>query len=478
MRIFLTGATGFVGRALAARLLGEGIEVTAEVRSPRSAAGRLGPEVELVDAADEGAILEALGRSDAVVNLAGENLFGGRWTAERKRRLVESRVDRTRRLVALLGRASHRPQLLVSASAIGIYGDVEGEPATEGTPAAADFLGGLCRDWEAAALEARTAETRVAIVRIGLVLGAGGGALERLVPMFELGLGGRLGDGRQPVSWIHVDDLVGIFVAALRDPRIDAPVNAVAPEVVTNGTFTDLLAGLLGRPALLPVPAPLLRLVLGEASRVLLGGRTVLPRRLDELGWSFRFPSLREALADVVRPAMAIGPVPAGESAGEGLAAPVHLLETQCVVDAPLERVFEFFSRPANLGVLTPASMAFECEGPPPLSTREGQIIDYRLRVGPFPLRWRTLISSFEPGRRFVDLQLRGPYRLWHHEHRFEAVGPDRTRMTDRVLFTIPGGPIGRLALPLVVAPALRRIFGYRAATIRRRFPDGARSVS
>lgn len=299
MRVLITGATGFVGRPLVARLLRGGHEVTAWVRSKEAAARRLGTGVRLVAGAG---LADGVGRADAVVNLAGEPVLPRRWTPARKAALAESRVGTTRALVAAMEAASRRPRALVSASAVGFYGDRGGEPLEETEAAGADFLARLCADWEAAATAARALGVRVAILRIGIVLGRDGGALAPQRPLYKLGLGGPLGSGRQYVSWIHLDDLVEALAIAVEDERYEGPINAVAPNPVPQRELARGLGAALGRPAVLPTPRFALELALGEAAQALLASQRGVPRRLLALGFPFRFPELGPALADVLGP--------------------------------------------------------------------------------------------------------------------------------------------------------------------------------
>jgi uncharacterized protein (TIGR01777 family) len=406
---------------------------------------------------------------DAVVNLAGENLFGGRWTAARRRRLVDSRVETTRRVVALIEALPRRPRVLVSASGIGFYGGRDNELIHEGTAQGYDFLAELCGQWEAEASRASALGLRVVNLRIGTVLGPEGGALLKLAPSFRWGLGARLGSGGQFLSWIHLRDLVELVTRALTDARYEGHLNAVAPGPVTNRVFTAALARTLGRRAFLAIPGLLLRLVLGAAAAVLLDSQRAVPRRLtEELGFAFRFGTLEAALDDI------FGAVDGVSITSQGGG---HLLRQTTTLDAPQERVFDFFSRAPNLGLLTPGWMDFEILGDVPDPPFEGARIAYRLRLGPLPLRWLTRITSWSPPARFADLQERGPYRLWHHEHRFAAVDDDRTRMDDEVRYALPLGPLGRLVHRLLVAPKLRRIFAYRAAAISLRFDGEVEAV-
>jgi hypothetical protein len=301
MRILITGATGFLGRALVSALAGEGHQEIAWVRSAERARGLLGAGVEIVVASSGGyALREALERCDAVVNLAGEPILGGRWTQARRRALAGSRVQLTQQLVQAIKEAHPRPGILVSGSAVGYYGDRGVELLQETSPAGAGFLAQLCQDWEAAGRAAEDAGLRVTILRTGIVLGREGGALARMLPPFRLGVGGPIGSGRQYMPWIHLHDFIHIILSALADGRYWGAVNAVAPEAATNREFARALGHALHRPAALPVPALALRLLFGEAAAVLLGSQRIEPQRLRELGFPFRFPALDKALADIL----------------------------------------------------------------------------------------------------------------------------------------------------------------------------------
>ena len=253
MRVFVTGATGFVGRALIPRLQRDGHAVVAWVRSPARARGLLGAEVELVhaDTAPDG-LVGAIERSDAVVNLAGEPLMGGRWTAARRAVLEDSRIAVTEQLVRAMAEAKSRPRVFISGSAVGYYGDRTDELLTEASSTADDFLARLCRRWECAAQEADRLGARVVLLRTGVVLGRAGGALAQVLPPFQLGAGGPVGSGKQYLPWIHLHDLVKIIAVALADDCYRGPVNGVAPEQTTSRSFARALGRALHRPAILP----------------------------------------------------------------------------------------------------------------------------------------------------------------------------------------------------------------------------------
>lgn len=301
MQIVITGATGLVGRRLVERLKARGHGLRAWVRSPASAARTLGPEVELVDASGgSSAMRVAIADADAIVNLAGEPVIGRRWSAAQKQALRASRIGVTDLIVDAIA-AAPRPRVLVSTSAVGYYGDTGAREVDEHSPPGTDFLAALSSDWEAAALRAEAHGTRVCIVRIGLVLGRDGGVLGTMMPPFRLGLGGPIGSGKQFFPWVHIDDLVGMQIAAIERDDIHGPLLAVAPGIVTNGEFAAALGRALHRPAVLRVPGFALRLALGESAAALLAGQRAVPRRTQALGLTFQFPELGPALADLLR---------------------------------------------------------------------------------------------------------------------------------------------------------------------------------
>jgi uncharacterized protein (TIGR01777 family) len=296
MKVAITGASGFVGAALVPSLTTGGHEVVRLVRRAPKAQDevRWDPEAGEIDAA-------ALEGVDAVVNLSGESIAGGRWTDRRKALLRSSRVGPTSLLARTLAGLKRKPKVLVSTSAVGYYGNRGDEWVTETEGPADDFLGHLSAEWEKAAGPAADAGVRVVHPRIGVVLSPAGGALGRMLLPFEAGLGGVLGSGTQYMSWVARDDLVGVIHHLLERPDLAGPVNAVAPEPVTNAAFTKALGRVLGRPTVFPVPAFALRLAFGEmADATLLSGARVRPERLLATGYRFRFPEIEGALRHVL----------------------------------------------------------------------------------------------------------------------------------------------------------------------------------
>jgi uncharacterized protein (TIGR01777 family) len=475
VRVFITGATGFIGRALVARLQRDRHTVVVWARSPGRARNLLGADVEILSVgAPVAALGQVLGRCDGIVNLAGESIAGKRWTSDRRRRMEQSRVQLTQSLVAALPSSGSRPGVLVSASAVGYYGDRADEVLTEDSTRGNDFLADLCSRWESAALGATALDLRVVLLRMGVVLGRAGGALTQMLPPFRLGLGGPIGSGRQFFPWIHLHDLVNVIAAALTDGAYSGPINAVAPQEATGRMLARSLGRALHRPAALPLPALALRAVFGESASVLLGSQRAVPKRLNEsYAFAWTFPTLQAALDDVVRErAAVIVHRIAANPVGKNATVASYELRARAVVAAPLHETFAFFSSAENLGLLTPAGMAFSLQGAAP-ALQAGTTIDYRIKLGPLPVRWRTRIEQWEPERTFVDVQDEGPYKFWRHEHAFRPDGR-QTIMEDRVLYTPPFGPLGRLAHRMFIAPALRRIFQYRSDTIRLRFGSPA----
>lgn len=295
-RILVTGASGLVGTALVPLLRTAGHEIVTAVRRTPSGVHEIQwePEKGRLAAGD-------LDGFDAVVHLAGENIAGGRWTAARKARMKASRVDGTTLLANQLTSLKNPPSVLVSASAIGFYGERGEEALDESSPAGTGFLPEVCAPWEAATAAATDRGIRVVLPRIGVVLSPQGGALAKMLRPFGMGVGGVVGSGRQYMSWITLDDLIGVLFRAVHDDRMRGPVNAVAPEPVSNLTFTKTLGHVLARPTVAPLPAPMVSLLFGEMGReLLLSSTRVLPARLDELGHDFRHTHLEAGLRHVL----------------------------------------------------------------------------------------------------------------------------------------------------------------------------------
>jgi len=291
--VCVMGATGFLGRALCAGLAQSGVVVHRYSRGARPGFSTWDPASGHID-------LEPLEAADAVVNLAGEDIAGARWSLSRKQVLRDSRVASTQLLARTLAQLSRKPAVLVNASAVGYYGNRGQDAVFEQSPPGQGFLPELCQAWEAAALPAAQSGIRVVYPRFGIVLSTHGGALARMLPAFKLGVAGRLGSGEQFMPWISLSDAVSVIRFLLSATDIHGPVNAVAPEAITNEDFTDTLGRVVHRPTMLPVPVFALKVALGELSQILLEGANVRPQVLEQTGFRFDYPRLEDALQAIL----------------------------------------------------------------------------------------------------------------------------------------------------------------------------------
>ena len=299
MRALVTGATGFVGPRLL-RLLDDPVVLTRNPDRARESIGTLASRFYAWDPMQGPPPAAAFEGVDTVFHLAGESVAEGRWNAAQKARIRDSRVLGTRHLVQGMTAAEVPPATFVSASAVGYYGDRGEAELTEASPPAKDFLAGVCVEWEAEAMAAEANGVRVVTARTGIVLGAGGGALGRMLTPFKMGAGGPLGNGKQWMPWIHVTDLASLYLFAATTAGVRGPLNAVAPNPVRNSEFTKALAKAVGRPALVPVPYFGLRLAFGEFAQVLFHSQRVVPAQALGHGFTFRYPTITEALAEIM----------------------------------------------------------------------------------------------------------------------------------------------------------------------------------
>ena len=462
MRVLVTGATGLIGKEIGKLLVESGHELVVVSRNPAKARLDLPFPAEIFawQGESEQFPKAALQGVEGVIHLAGESVASGRWTPERKKSIRDSRVMGTRRLVeaiSQLGNSDHPLKTFISGSAIGIYGDRGDEILTEDSAPGGDFLSHVTRDWEGEAdaltRNSKTKHIRVAKIRTSVVISRHGGALEKMLPVFSRGLGGKLGSGQQWMSWIHLEDIARLFVFALETENVSGALNGAAPEPARNERFTVALARALGRSVFLPVPDAALKVALGEMSEAVLGSQRVSAAYVQELGFQFRHPELVPALEEICAPLK--------QSQHE-------LLAEQWVPKTPHE-IFPYFCSEKNLEELTPPFLNFKVIGKSTPEIKEGTLIDYRLGLYGMGVKWRTLIETWKPSGSFVDIQLKGPYRRWHHTHEFIPMGGG-TLLRDRVVYQLPLGIFGDLAAGWKVTGDVNAIFAYRRKKINELF--------
>lgn len=441
MNILITGATGLIGKEVGKVLAEQGHRLFALTRHRAKALEQLPFPAEIIEGdLSEGPVLDPrLAEIEAVIHLAGESVAGGRWTPGRKKAILESRERGTRHLRESL---SSRLEVIVAASATGFYGDRGEESLAEGAAPGADFLAEVCVAWEAAVAQF---PCRHVMLRTGIVLSDRGGALEKMLFPFRAGLGGAIGKGDQWMSWIDLRDLVRLYVWALGAENVRGIVNAVSPHPVTNRSFSQCLARSLGRSLGPSVPALALKAIYGEFGEVLLASQKVLPTVAKRLDFQFQYENLEKSLNDIN------GPLRNGE----------EIFYAEQFLPLKPEEVFPFFSAAANLEKITPPSLNFHIASMSTPAVEQGTLIEYKLRVHGLPMRWLTEIQEWRPPRVFVDNQLKGPYRLWHHTHEFREFAGG-TLMCDRVRYRLPAGYLGWLAGGAFVRGDVEKIFAFR----------------
>lgn len=294
MKFLLTGGTGFIGNHLVDKLNGSGHTLTIVTRGKKENTNK----INYISWEEQEKLKEAINQADVVINLAGEPVTKKRWSKEQKDLLRQSRIVTTQLIVNAINNSVNKPKKLINASAVGIYGNRMEEKIVENSSTGDDFLANICKEWEGEALKAKT---NIVILRIGVVLGAGGGALEKMLLPFKMFIGGPLGTGGQFMPWISLDDVIGLILFAAQNDKVTGIINATSPNPVTNKEFSKILGKVLHRPSCTPVPAFALKILLGEMSDLLLGGQNAYPKKAIEFGYKFKYPELEDALKEAMK---------------------------------------------------------------------------------------------------------------------------------------------------------------------------------
>lgn len=457
MKILITGATGLIGKELGLELVRRGHQVVVISRDKHKAELNLPFPCDVIegDLTKEPIQNPKLKDVQGVVHLSGEGVAERRWSGSQKTRILESRTLSTRNLIASLSPV----QVFVSASGIGFYGDRQDQELREDDAPGMGFLTDVVLAWEAEADRAEhILKARVVKLRTGVVLASQGGALVKMRPAFQAGFAGPLGGGGQWMSWIHLQDIVNLYVYALETPHLSGAVNAVAPNPETNRVFSQTMAFILNRRLLPSVPSLFLRIGLGQMANAVLASQKVVPEKAIQNGFVFQFRKLDEALIDLLK----------SQNRGE------EYFETkQYLAQAP-EEVFKFFSEARNLERITPRFLRFRMTNMNTSSIKEGTLIDYKIKIHGFPAGWRTQIEQWRPPTHFVDSSLKGPYRMWQHTHQFEKLGSG-TLMTDRIRYQLPLGYMGWLVASRWVRKDVENIFAYRRKVTAEIFETGSK---
>ena len=449
MKVLITGATGFIGKELGKKLCEAGHEIFILTRNRKKALLEIPFPCEIIEADlnEKKTNDPRLKQIEAVFHLAGENIGEGRWNAEKKKAILFSREKLTSNLLESL-KQNKDLKVFTSVSAVGYYGDTGEQLVSETGKNGSDFLANVCHKWESQVSKEKIAQRNI-ILRLGMVLSPFGGAFLKILTPYRLGFGGVLGSGKQWMSWIHIHDLVNLMKTSLEDETFNGIYNAVAPEPITNKKFSEILASELHTKLFLPVPAFALNLALGEKALIVLISQKVSSSKLQSTSFQFEFPNMNLALKNCAQP----------YQDGD------LLFYTEQFIPLEIEKVFPFFSDAKNLEKITPELVHFKLEKMSSPTIQKGSLIDYKLKIHGIPVKWKTLIQIWDPPHQFSDIQLKGPYKKWHHTHSFKTLGTG-TLMTDQVQYQLPLSCVGELCAGSFVRSDIEKIFSYRREAV------------
>lgn len=449
MKILMTGATGLIGSELGQKLNEMGHTILVVTRSKNKALENLPFYAEIIEWDLNTTPLKPdyFNDVDVIINLAGDNI-DGRWTEKKKKQILDSR---TQTAMNLLINCPGTVKTIITASAQGYYGERGSEELNEASPAGTGFLAEVCKQWEAIFTQhqSKYPEQRIVILRLGMVLSKKGGALRKLISIFQRNIGAVLGSGKQWMSYISLTDLTRLIVEAVKNSQYRGVINVSNNAPITNKEFSRALADRLEVVLLPRVPAFFLKLILGEMSELVLTSTKVIPAKLNNLGFKFEDQNIFSLLEHELK-----------------------LYEDhKCVFYAEqfipyeIDKIFDFFSNHENLEKITPAMLNFHTEKMSTPRVELGTLIDYKLKIRGIPIHWRTLIRQWDKPVQFIDTQLKGPYKYWSHTHRFSKV-KNGTLMVDEVRYKVPLSEIGNLVAGSFVEKDVSKIFAYRRQVI------------
>ncbi|MFZ3229137.1 MAG: TIGR01777 family oxidoreductase [Pseudobdellovibrio sp.] len=446
--ILMTGATGLIGNTLGQKLFRLGYSIKVVTRNKKNALKNLSFPAEVIscDLNTTQLMESAFENVSAVIHLAGETI-DGHWTVEKKKNILDSRVFSTQNL---LKNIPPHIKTILSASAQGIYGNQGDLELKETAEVGSGFLADVCKQWEQPLLElSKNSSVRICRLRLGVVLSHKGGALKKMLPLFQNSLGAKLGNGNQWMSWIHIDDLCQIFTDAISNLAFQGEINVSTSHPIQNKEFTKIMCQQLKVWQAPAVPKIALSLVLGEMSVIVLDSIRMIPEKLVKLGFQFKYPNLESALAKELQEF----------AGGKGF------YTVEQYLPYPIEDVFNFFADEKNLQRITPDSLHFNIKSMSTASIQKNTLINYSLKIHGIPVTWQTQIESWNPPTQFIDNQLKGPYKKWHHTHQFEKLG-EGTLMSDAVRYELPLGFLGRIVAGAFVQGDIETIFAYRRQII------------
>lgn len=454
MKILITGGRGFIGEKLILALLPLGYDLVFLSRSPKAFKEVYGDQFEYYQWNSLSGLppKEAFKNVSIVINLMGEGIARKRWSKNQKKLIRETRVQGTQNLVEGIIKYANQVELFLSASAVGYYDQSAKGYLTENSRTSDDYLSLLCKNWEKEAFKVSAIRNiRAVCFRIGFVLGDGG-ALSKMALPFLLGLGGILGSGKQWMNWIHIEDVVQMFIYAIENKELSGAYNAVSPNNVTNQEFSIKLGKVLHRPSFMKVPGFALKLLVGEFSNFLLKSGNVTPDRIQNTSFKFKYSNLESALEEALNIKFI-----------EHLNQKVRCSCYQIIQYLPysLDEIFSFFSDAKNLERITPPHLNFNILSQSTKNIAKGTLFTYKLKLRKIPLRWKTNILEWNPKTSFIDTQIKGPYRVWRHHHLFIPTKKG-VWMQDTVHFALPKIPLISFFLMPFVKKEVREIFEYR----------------